>query len=106
MAGSRILGVGAETLPLQQPIQWAISVLGDNPNGAGLHELVSSVQKHTSVPVCVGFGIGTPEQAKEVGQMADGVIVGTACVRTIGTSQTPIETAKQFAKSFKDEMLN
>ncbi|HEX2997736.1 MAG TPA: tryptophan synthase subunit alpha, partial [Anaerolineales bacterium] len=43
----------------------------------GLGELVARVRKHTSVPVCVGFGIGTPEQAKQVGALADGVIVGT-----------------------------
>jgi tryptophan synthase alpha chain len=67
----------------------------------GLGDLISSVREHTSTHVCVGFGIGTPEQAKEVGQMADGVIVGTACVRTIGTSQTPVETAKKFAAAFR-----
>jgi tryptophan synthase alpha chain len=67
----------------------------------GLAELVARVREHTSVPVCVGFGIGTPEQAKAVGVLADGVIVGSACVRTIGESQSPVETAKQFAGSFR-----
>ncbi len=67
----------------------------------GLAELVERVRKHTSVPVCVGFGIGTPEQAQAVGAVADGVIVGSACVRTIGESATPVETARQFARSFK-----
>jgi tryptophan synthase alpha chain len=67
----------------------------------GLGGLIAQVREHTSVPVCVGFGIGTPEQAKEVGKMADGVIVGTACVRTIGGSETPVETAKQFAAQFQ-----
>jgi tryptophan synthase alpha chain len=71
----------------------------------GLGDLISSVREHTSVPVCVGFGIGTPKQAKEVGQMADGVIVGTACVRTIGGSDNPVETAKEFAKNFKNTLL-
>lgn len=66
----------------------------------GLGDLIALVRQHTSAPVCVGFGIGTPEQAKEVGKMADGVIVGTACVRTIGGSETPVETAKQFAADF------
>lgn len=66
----------------------------------GLGDLIAQVRDHTSVPVCVGFGIGTPEQAREVGKMADGVIVGTACVRTIGGSATPVETAKQFASDF------
>ncbi len=70
----------------------------------GLDELVAQVREHTSVPVCVGFGIGTPEQAKEVGKMADGAIVGTACVRTIGGSEKPIETAKQFAAEFRSAL--
>ena len=67
---------------------------------AGLADLVAMVREHTSAPVCVGFGIGTPEQAKAVGAIADGVIVGTACVRTIGESATPVEMAKTFARSF------
>jgi tryptophan synthase alpha chain len=70
----------------------------------GLGELISRVREHTYVPVCVGFGIGTPEQAKEVGNMADGVIVGTACVRTIGGSENPVETAKEFAASFQQAL--
>jgi tryptophan synthase alpha chain len=70
----------------------------------GLAELISRVREHTSAPVCVGFGIGTPEQAQEVGRMADGVIVGTACVRAIGDSQTPVETAQQFAAGFRDAL--
>jgi tryptophan synthase alpha chain len=66
----------------------------------GLAELVARVREHTNVPVCVGFGIGTPEQAKAVGALADGVIVGTACVKTIGESTTPVETARIFARNF------
>ena len=69
-----------------------------------LGELISRVRAHTSAPVCVGFGIGTPEQAKQVGQLADGVIVGSACVKTIGSSQTPVETAKQFAAEFRSAL--
>ena len=67
----------------------------------GLGELIARVREHTSAPVCVGFGIGTPQQAKEVGKMADGVIVGTACVRTIGGSENPVEAARQFAVEFR-----
>jgi tryptophan synthase alpha chain len=70
----------------------------------GLAELISRVREHTSAPVCVGFGIGTPDQAKEIGKMADGVIVGTACVRTIGENETPVETAKQFAVDFHEAL--
>ncbi len=67
----------------------------------GLEALIARVRQHTSAPVCVGFGIGTPQQAKAVGVLADGVIVGSACVREIGTSQNPIETAREFAQKFK-----
>ena len=70
----------------------------------GLGDLIQRVREHTSVPVCVGFGISTPDQAREVGNMADGVIVGTACVKTIGGSDTPVETAKQFAAEFRDAL--
>jgi tryptophan synthase alpha chain len=37
----------------------------------------------TTKPVCVGFGISTPEQAASVGKLADGVIVGSAIVRLV-----------------------
>jgi tryptophan synthase alpha chain len=70
----------------------------------GLGDLISSVREHTSAPVCVGFGIGTPEQAKEVGRMADGVIVGSACVKTIGGSESPLKAAKEFARRFREAL--
>ena len=70
----------------------------------GLSELIARVREHTSAPVCVGFGIGTPEQAAQVGALADGVIVGSACVKTIGGSQKPVETAKQFAAEFRSAL--
>lgn len=69
----------------------------------GLGDLIARVREHTSAPVCVGFGIGTPEQAGEVGRMADGVIVGTACVRAIGGSENPIEAAREFARAYQLE---
>jgi tryptophan synthase alpha chain len=70
----------------------------------GLSELITRVREHTSVPVCVGFGISTPEQARQVGALAGGVIVGTACVKTIGGSDNPVETAKQFAAEFQEAL--
>jgi tryptophan synthase alpha chain len=44
---------------------------------------VSELKKHTSTPVCVGFGITTPDQARIVASLADGVIVGSAIVKQI-----------------------
>ena len=51
---------------------------------AGLAELVAATQAESDVPVAVGFGIGTPEQAAQVGRIADGVIVGSRLVRAAG----------------------
>ncbi len=48
---------------------------------AHLRELVEDVRAKASVPVAVGFGIGSPEQAAEVGRIADGVIIGSRLVR-------------------------
>lgn len=70
----------------------------------GLGALIQRVREHTSIPVCVGFGIGTPEQARQVGALADGVIVGSAAVKIIGESKTPVEAARQFARSFADAL--
>ena len=82
-----------------------IGITGERKSLAeGLSALIAQVREHASTPVCVGFGIGTPDQAKEVGKMADGAIVGTACVRTIGGSRTPVETARQFAAEFRSAL--
>ena len=70
----------------------------------GLTDLIANVRKHTDIPVCVGFGISTPEQAREVGRMADGVIVGTACVRTIGGSESPVDAARELARMFREAL--
>ncbi len=48
-----------------------------------LGELVAATKEDADVPVAVGFGIGTPEQAAAVGELADGVIIGTRLVRAL-----------------------
>jgi len=44
---------------------------------------VRALRLLTTKPVCVGFGIGRPEQVAAVGRLADGVIVGSAIVRLV-----------------------
>jgi len=46
----------------------------------GVGGLVGRIRSHTDLPICVGFGVSTPEQAREVAAVADGVIVGSAIV--------------------------
>jgi len=48
-----------------------------------LTQQLRALRAITTKPVCVGFGIGTPEQAALVGQLADGVVVGSAIVRLV-----------------------
>lgn len=45
--------------------------------------LVAAIRRTAKVPVAVGFGIATPEQAAAIGKVADGVIVGSAIVKLI-----------------------
>lgn len=47
---------------------------------ADLADLIEDVRSRAAVPVAVGFGIGTPAQASEVGRAADGVIIGSKLV--------------------------
>lgn len=46
-------------------------------------DAVLRIKQHTPLPICVGFGVKTAEQAKIIGRDADGVVVGTAIVQAI-----------------------
>jgi tryptophan synthase alpha chain len=46
-----------------------------------LPDTIKRLRSATKLPICVGFGISTPEQARSVGELADGVVVGSALVR-------------------------
>ena len=56
-------------------------IRGKLPDELGTH--IGQIEKCSQNPVCVGFGISTPEQAREVSRFADGVIVGSAIVKMI-----------------------
>lgn len=59
-------------------------VTGERQNiEASLETLVDNMRKVTDLPLVVGFGISTPEQAAQVGRLADGVVVGSAFVRVV-----------------------
>jgi len=59
---------------------------------------VARVRAATSLPLCVGFGISRPEQARAVAQIADGVVVGSAIVRAADQS---VDTALALAASLR-----
>jgi tryptophan synthase alpha chain len=65
----------------------------------GIPERVALIRKHTSIPVCVGFGVSNPDQARQVAASADGVVVGSAIVDRIaawGTDPTLPEKLEAF----------
>jgi tryptophan synthase alpha chain len=55
----------------------------------GLADTVARVRTATDVPVAVGFGISTPDHARAVAEIADGVIVGSRVVRAAGEGGAP-----------------
>jgi tryptophan synthase alpha chain len=52
-------------------------------------EAVKRIKGHTTLPVCVGFGVKTAEQARTIGASADGVVVGTAIVNAVANVLGP-----------------
>lgn len=56
------------------------------PDHSAVAQAVGRIKDHTDLPVAVGFGVKTPEQAREIGQTSDGVVVGSALVEAIRTS--------------------
>lgn len=64
---------------------------------ADARTLVARTRAVTSQPVCVGLGVSTPEQAGEVAEYADGVIVGSAFVRLVLEADSPAAAAADVA---------
>jgi len=56
------------------------------PDISRVNEAVSRIKRHTDLPVAVGFGVRTAEQAAGIASGADGVVVGSALVNTIKES--------------------
>ncbi|MEO3997109.1 tryptophan synthase subunit alpha [Mesorhizobium sp. CAU 1732] len=53
------------------------------PDTSKVGAAVARIKAHTDLPVCVGFGVKTAEQARAIGASADGVVVGTAIVNAV-----------------------
>ncbi len=53
------------------------------PDTGKVASAVARIKAHTGLPVCVGFGVKTAEQARAIGASADGVVVGTAIVNAV-----------------------
>lgn len=63
-------------------------------------DVVDALRPHTDLPLLVGVGIGTPEQAKEACTFADGVVVGSALMAHVVAGDP--DGAVELARSFRD----
>jgi tryptophan synthase alpha chain len=59
------------------------------PDTTKVAAAVERIKGHTGLPVCVGFGVKTAEQARAIGASADGVVVGTAIVNAVANVLSP-----------------
>jgi tryptophan synthase alpha chain len=59
---------------------------------------VARLRAETDLPICVGFGVSKPEQARAVAELADGVVVGSAIVRA---AEESVQSAAALAKSLR-----
>lgn len=64
----------------------------------GIEAGVRAARQSAAIPICVGFGVSTPEQAGEIGRYADGVVVGSALVSRIEEAANPGAAAEAVAR--------
>ncbi len=69
-----------------------------NASAAKVGPEVARIKAHTPLPVCIGFGIKTPEAAGEIASVGDGAVVGSAIVDRIGRGDRA-EDVLAFVKS-------
>jgi tryptophan synthase alpha chain len=67
----------------------------------GVRDLVQRIRRHTPTPICVGFGISQPAQAREAAAVADGVIVGSAIVKLIEETPTALDRIGVFVRALR-----
>jgi tryptophan synthase alpha chain len=68
-----------------------------------LSAMISAVRETARTPVAVGFGVHTPDQAREIAKIADGVIVGSAIVKIIaGHGENARRPVYEYVKTMKE----
>ncbi|MCL0091921.1 tryptophan synthase subunit alpha [Dehalococcoidales bacterium] len=69
----------------------------------GLEDFIKRVRQNSYQPLCVGFGISTPEQARQVARLADGVIIGSHLIQLIEQDAT-LSSLKAFTISLREAL--
>jgi len=71
-----------------------------------LEGFISRVKGVTDKPLCVGFGISTPEQAKQVSALSDGIIMGSRILDVIDGSEQPAAAVGDFIRQVRSAIDN
>lgn len=64
-------------------------------DNALVDQALGRIREHSDLPICVGFGVRTPEQAAAFAGSADGVVVGSALVDCIAKAKSPQQGVEQ-----------
>lgn len=68
-----------------------------------LNAILSDIREVTDLPLAVGFGINTPQQAQNIGKIADGVIVGSAIVKIIEKhGENAADALREYVSAMKE----
>jgi tryptophan synthase alpha subunit len=102
------LGRIEELARRQPPFLYGVSVFGVTGTRTTLAEytlpFLRRVKEATEIPLLAGFGVSTPEQAREMSAACDGVIVGSALLQALETCTDSLErvnVARGFVESFR-----
>jgi tryptophan synthase alpha chain len=69
----------------------------------GLESFVNRVRERTQKPLCVGFGVSAPEQARRIAKVADGVIIGSRIIQLMEEDAT-FSSLKAFTSSLREAL--
>ena len=73
-----------------------------------VRKLILQIKKYTNKPICLGFGISTPEQVKVIRTWVDGIIVGSALIKVIEKNlknKHLLEEVEEFAVKMKASLI-
>ena len=73
---------------------------------SGLDTFVSRVRQIARQPLCIGFGISTPQQARQIAAIADGIIVGSRIIQLMETSDENLAPVQDFVHELRNALDN
>ena len=103
-AGADLIEIG---IPFSDPIAEGVVIQEADERslaaGTTTDKLFDMVKEVTDIPVAVGFGISTPEQAKKVASLSDGSIVGSAIVKIVAQyGKDSVPKVAEYVKQMKE----